>query len=422
MKKPFILLSLLVVFFGASSRIHARATDVTLENCTAKFFSDAALTNEISSYEIVSHGSSADHKYVLRPEKVYVAFSLNGVDGPRLDKSTIEYYTFPNIVFGPGWGFHDMKWLGNVVTVTDKNSTSYLVGVVNLSLSSDIAAVTQNSALRFRAIINNTRCITENSIEMKRDYPSANISAAFCYNKIDDSYRAGVEIAYKNFKKGQKYAVYTPGASTSDRNIPGFVPVSSDGRVKMWSSVSEKIKIEPGVNKKFSVAFLPNGSGISPVEIASASYDVGPEQGFPSCADGIPDPEDPNNPDDLMSTPFNLCDQAGSEASKTLCETCSTKGGLWTAFGCVPYGKDGNFSSIIRAVLQLGLGIGGGVVVLMVLAGGFILSTSQGDPNRVKEAKEMVTSAVMGLVFVIFSITILRFIGIQILQIPGFGS
>ena len=40
----------------------------------------------------------------------------------------------------------------------------------------------------------------------------------------------------------------------------------------------------------------------------------------------------------------------------------------------------------------------------------------------IKEAKEMITSAIVGSLFIIFSITILQFIGVSILHIPGFGE
>lgn len=95
-----------------------------------------------------------------------------------------------------------------------------------------------------------------------------------------------------------------------------------------------------------------------------------------------------------------------------------TNQGLYTAIGCIPSTSEG----IVTQLVKIGLGIAGGVALLMILAGSFMLSTSQGEPKRAGEAKEMITSAVMGLLFVIFSVTILQFIGVTILRIPGFGS
>ncbi len=123
--------------------------------------------------------------------------------------------------------------------------------------------------------------------------------------------------------------------------------------------------------------------------------------------------------------PFELCKQAGT-ANYSLCNTCFENNGIWTAIGCIPYktasgDATGGVTLMIRSLMTIGLGIAGGVVVLMVLAGSFLLSTSQGDPKRVEEGKSLISSAVIGILFVIFSVTILRFIGVDVLQIPGFG-
>lgn len=93
-------------------------------------------------------------------------------------------------------------------------------------------------------------------------------------------------------------------------------------------------------------------------------------------------------------------------------------GGLWTAIGCIPRDP----TAIVQNLLRVGLGMGGGVALLMILAAGFLFSISQGDPKRTGEAKELLTAAISGLLFIIFSVVILQFIGYTVLQIPGFGG
>lgn len=148
----------------------------------------------------------------------------------------------------------------------------------------------------------------------------------------------------------------------------------------------------------------------------------------------LPEDEDPDFcpvgedcDDEYDETPFELCRQAG-EANFEKCNTCFTGGGIWTAVGCIPYTNNPDnpdatqsVTLMLRSFITIGLGIAGGVVVLMVLAGSFLLSTSQGDPKRVDEGKSLISSAVIGILFIIFSVSILRFIGVDILQIPGFG-
>ena len=50
-----------------------------------------------------------------------------------------------------------------------------------------------------------------------------------------------------------------------------------------------------------------------------------------------------------------------------------------------------------------------------------MMQTSQGNPEKLKKAQEMLTSCIMGLMLIIFSVLILRLIGVDILKIPGFN-
>lgn len=113
---------------------------------------------------------------------------------------------------------------------------------------------------------------------------------------------------------------------------------------------------------------------------------------------------------------IDLCKQAGANAGT--CKQCFDKQGIWTGIGCIPYNDT---TQTVRALITVGLGLAGTVVVLMTLAGAFMLSTSKGDPTKVQEAKSLIFSAVSGILFLIFSVSILRFIGVSVLQIPGFG-
>ncbi len=126
--------------------------------------------------------------------------------------------------------------------------------------------------------------------------------------------------------------------------------------------------------------------------------------------------EDLNN---LNSNLYELCAQIKTDTPQySACMSCFLGQGIWTAIGCIP----SNPQKIIQTIITIGLALGGGIVLIMILAGSFMLSVSQGDPNKTKEAKEMITSAIIGLLFVIFSVTILQFIGVSILHIPGFGE
>lgn len=110
-----------------------------------------------------------------------------------------------------------------------------------------------------------------------------------------------------------------------------------------------------------------------------------------------------------------LCQFAGGSSG---CNGCMSDGKhVWTAFGCIATDP----SSFITSLLRIGIGIGGGVAFLIILFGGFQILTSAGNPEQLTAGRELVTSAITGLLLIIFSIFLLRLIGYNILGIPGFG-
>jgi len=110
------------------------------------------------------------------------------------------------------------------------------------------------------------------------------------------------------------------------------------------------------------------------------------------------------------------CDSLGDYKGK--CEACMGKGTekVWTAFGCLPT----NSGDFITTLLKFGSGISGGIAFMLIIIGGFQIVMSTGNPEKLNEGKELVTSAIVGLIFIIFSVFILRLIGVDILGIPGF--
>ena len=121
---------------------------------------------------------------------------------------------------------------------------------------------------------------------------------------------------------------------------------------------------------------------------------------------------------DIPSTGTGACSFLKSASQKSLCEKCFDSGGAWTAFKCV--GEGGNPSDFITKFLDLGIGIGGGLAFLMILVSGFQTMTSTGNPEKLHAAKELLGGAISGLLLIIFSIFILKVIGVDILGIPGF--
>lgn len=119
------------------------------------------------------------------------------------------------------------------------------------------------------------------------------------------------------------------------------------------------------------------------------------------------DPKNGNNVTCVLKTPFDPCKETDAQG---LCTKIDT--GLIT-FNTDPAG-------LIKSLFGLILSLAGGIALLLIIYSGYRLMTSQGDPEKVKGAKETITSAIVGLLFIIFSFVILEIIGINILNIPGF--
>lgn len=98
------------------------------------------------------------------------------------------------------------------------------------------------------------------------------------------------------------------------------------------------------------------------------------------------------------------------------CTGCFDNNGAWTAIGCI----SADPRKIVAKLFQFAIGIGGGLAFFLILFGGFQISISAGNPDSINSGKELITGAVAGLLFIIFSLFILRTIGASIVGIPGF--
>lgn len=75
--------------------------------------------------------------------------------------------------------------------------------------------------------------------------------------------------------------------------------------------------------------------------------------------------------------------------------------------------------SIMEIIL---LPLAGLIVLIMLIYGGYQIIFSRGDKEKIAAARERITSAIIGLIFIVLSISLLEIIGVNILQIPGFGK
>ena len=95
-------------------------------------------------------------------------------------------------------------------------------------------------------------------------------------------------------------------------------------------------------------------------------------------------------------------------------DTCPT---LRTAVGDIDTAPE----KFIGSVLGLVLGLSGGIALLLIIYGGYQLMMARGKPETLEAARDQITAAIIGLLFIIFSLVLLQFIGFNILRIPEFG-
>ncbi len=99
-------------------------------------------------------------------------------------------------------------------------------------------------------------------------------------------------------------------------------------------------------------------------------------------------------------------------AAQFVSHGCLNQGYVNTAIGCIPFHI---VSETARFFIAWGLGVGGGVALILIAISAIKLATSSGNPEKLKSAKSLFWSAIAGLGMIIFSVFLLRFIGVDVL-------
>lgn len=87
---------------------------------------------------------------------------------------------------------------------------------------------------------------------------------------------------------------------------------------------------------------------------------------------------------------------------------------VWTGIGCMST----QFSTLMTDALRALGGIMGLFILWCIVSNGFKIMVSRGNPEALKKAQEEITSCVVGFIVLMFSVVILRIIGVNILALP----
>jgi hypothetical protein len=110
---------------------------------------------------------------------------------------------------------------------------------------------------------------------------------------------------------------------------------------------------------------------------------------------------------------LNTCGGFNDPGEQIACVNCyrDSENFVYNSLGCF----DPSQTGLVIRVLQIGIGIISVVGIIRIMQAAFLRQTA--DPAKVQESWEIITSVVIGLVVMLASIILLRYIGINILQI-----
>ncbi|MBI1982460.1 MAG: hypothetical protein HYS68_02675 [Candidatus Levybacteria bacterium] len=206
-------------------------------------------------------------------------------------------------------------------------------------------------------------------------------NAAFSIDSITPPNPGPGETVQINLSQIAKFGIYTPGARTPDVNQRAECNSSTCTlALRLPLLTTPEIRI---------VVRDPDGN------IKEATLPIDTNKPFPTATLPPPPPPPP-----CTKWEGNKCIAVG------------------TAIGEISTNPIGFVKSIFGVILSLS----GGIALLLIILSGYKLMFSQGNPEKAQEAKETLTAAIVGLLFIIFSLAILQVIGVDILKIPGFGK
>ncbi|MFH1832783.1 MAG: hypothetical protein ABH816_01265 [Candidatus Levyibacteriota bacterium] len=260
--------------------------------------------------------------------------------------------------------------------------------------------------------------------------PCINASKQYCPALVMDGpliFEGGAQVPLyiRNIEANRYYTVWFDGDPVQFSAKPSGYFTDIHGYSSTWTT---SIKIPPFDKDRthrtlcltFGGTFLGNVSSLGlscffslPIEIAAIapptpSVSITPVQSNPIGSPITPWVNPTSRPNGPLPTP--VC--AENSLTTTTCAKINTGiGDIQT-----------NPAEFVKSLFGIILSLAGGIALILIIISGYKLMVSQGNPEKVKEAQESLTSAIVGLLFIIFSLVILQIIGVDFLKIPGFSN
>ena len=272
--------------------------------------------------------------------------------------------------------------------------------------------------LNFRDSSDNVACHYTNDIYVADDYCSINYTVGCDPSGVRYYWSANVNTNQLSPNRDYKFWLWqADDPYILWTNILYESPSFDDFVPGTELAVSGTYDDADASSKTFNFALVKTDTDYNPDERVCIEQFTFPTTGC--STDPVPIPSALPDFEDV-GVSVGICEQIPTELVLR-CNQCvgpnaSDPQGIWTAVGCIPTTAEG----IVQSFITLSIGIAGGFAVLLILFGSFIVSTSTGNPDKLKSGQDMIVAAISGVVFILFSVILLQVIGVEILRIPGF--
>ena len=79
-------------------------------------------------------------------------------------------------------------------------------------------------------------------------------------------------------------------------------------------------------------------------------------------------------------------------------------------------GQEQDLMPMLQIIINVVLGVLGVICVAMIIVGGIMYTTSQGQPDKVKQAKDIILYSVIGLIIALLAVAIVNFVLVNIFK------
>jgi hypothetical protein len=97
--------------------------------------------------------------------------------------------------------------------------------------------------------------------------------------------------------------------------------------------------------------------------------------------------------------------------------SCDSTTELQTDFGCFKVGDVNDFTTKLYGI---GLGFIGGVALLFIIWGGYLILTSQGEIQKLQKGRSYIISSILGIILAVGGFVFYQIVAVDVLKIPGF--